>query len=94
MSLSSRSKRMVVCPFGVCLGDQWCPHAVQVALATDRVGAQGRDGGGTMSQNVIASWEAVAKAVEGLSMLRGGCHGARNSIPMFQVPMAGTHSCK
>ena len=53
MALSSGSKRMIACPFEECLGDQWCPHAVQVALATDRVGTPGGDGAEIASQNVI-----------------------------------------
>ena len=72
MALSSGSKRMIACPFEECLGDQWCPHAVQVALATDRVGTPGRDGAEIASQNVIDAREAAAKAAEGLSMRRGG----------------------
>ena len=32
---------MIACPFEECSGNQWCPHAVQVALATDRVGTRG-----------------------------------------------------
>ena len=72
MALSAGSKRMVACPFDECSVDQWCPHAVQVALAIDRVGTPGRDGAEIASQNVIDAREAVAKAVEGLSMWRGG----------------------
>ena len=53
MALSAGSKRVVACPFEECSGDQWCPHAVQVALATDRVGTPGRDGAQIASQNVI-----------------------------------------
>ena len=72
MTLSAGCKRMVACPFDECSGDQWCPHAVQVALATDRMGTPGRDGAEIVSQNVIATWEAAVKAAEGLSMRRGG----------------------
>ena len=72
MALRAGSKRMIACPFEECLGDQWCPHAVQVALATDRVGTPGRDGAEIASQNVINAREAAAKAAEGLSMRRGG----------------------
>ena len=71
MALSVGSKRTIACPFDECSGDQWCPHAVQVALATDRVGTLGRDGAQIASQNVIDSREAAAKAVEGLLMWRG-----------------------
>ena len=71
MSLSAGSKRMVPCPFGVCSGDQWRSHAVQVALATDCVGTPGRDEAKITSRNVTAPQEVVAKAAEGLSMWRG-----------------------
>ena len=72
MTLSVGSKRMVACPFDECSGDQWCPHAVQVALATDCVGTPGKDGAEIASQNVINARDAAAKAAEGLSMGRGG----------------------
>ena len=58
-------------PFWCVLGDQWCPYAVQVALATNRVGTLGRDEAKITLQNVIATWEAVGKVVEGLSMRHG-----------------------
>ena len=41
MSSDANAKRMIACLFGVCSGDQFCPHAVQVALPTVRVGAWG-----------------------------------------------------
>ena len=72
MALSAGSKRMIACPFEECSGNQWCPHAVQVALATDHVGTPGRDGAEIVSQNVINARKAAAKAAEGLSMRRGG----------------------
>ena len=72
MALSTGSKRMIACPFDECSWDQWCPHAVQVALATDCVGSPGRDGAKIAAQNVIDAWEAAAKAAEGLSMWRSG----------------------
>ena len=72
MALSAGSKRMATCPFDECSGDQWCPHSVQVALATYRVGTPGRDGAEIASQNVIDAREAAAKAAEGLLMRCGG----------------------
>ena len=74
MALSAGPKRMVACPFDECSGDKWCPHAVQVALATDRVGTPGRDGAEIESQNVINARDAAAKAAEGL-LMRRGCSG-------------------
>ena len=71
MVLSAGPKRMVACAFNECSGDQRCPHAMQVALATDHVGTPGRDGAEIASQNVIAAQEAAAKAAEGLSMRCG-----------------------
>ena len=72
MALSAGCKRMVACPFDEYSEDQWCPHAVQVALSTKRVGTLGRDGAEIASQNVINAREAAAKVAEGLSMWRGG----------------------
>ena len=72
MALRAGSKRMIACPFEEWSGSQWCPHLVQVALATDHVGTLGRDGAEIASQNVINAREAAAKAAEGLSMRHGG----------------------
>ena len=33
------SRRAIPCPLGNCRKDQWCPHAVQAALAADGNGA-------------------------------------------------------
>ena len=64
MALSAGFRRMIACPLYECSGDQWCPHAVQVALATDRVGTPGKDGAEIVSQNVINARDAAAKAAE------------------------------
>ena len=73
MPLSTRSKKGWLHDLLImCLGDQRCPHAVQVALATDRVGTLGRDGAEIASQNVINAREVAAKAAEGLSMWSSG----------------------
>ena len=29
------AKRTILCPLGICHEDQWCPYAVQAALAAD-----------------------------------------------------------
>ena len=49
---------MVECTFNVSSGADCCPHAVQVALATDRVGVLERAGGAITSQDVIVVKEA------------------------------------
>ena len=33
------AKWIIPCPLGTCHEDQWCPHAVQAALAADGNGA-------------------------------------------------------
>lgn len=45
MSWKTNTNKMVVCTFDACLGVDWCPHVVQVALAIDHVGVLGRVGG-------------------------------------------------
>ena len=44
MSESANSEKMVEGTFSTYLGANWCPHVVQVALATDSVGTQGTMG--------------------------------------------------
>ena len=46
-------------------------NAVQVALATDRVGTPGKDGGAITLENVIAAQEVAAIAAEGFSIRSG-----------------------
>ena len=70
---TANTEKRVEGAFGACSGTDWCPHAVQVALATDRVGTPGKDGGAITSRNVIAAREAAATAAEGLSIRRGSC---------------------
>ena len=72
-SSNANTEKRVEGAFGACSGTDWCPHAVQVALATDRVGTPGKDGGAITSRNVIAAREAAATAAEGLSIRRGSC---------------------
>ena len=63
-----------------------------MALATDHVGAPGKDGGAITLRNVIATQETATTIAEGLSIRRGGrgtppprAEGARepeNGTPM------------
>ena len=46
---------------------------MQVALATDRVGIPGKDGGAITLRNMIAAREAPATVAKGLSIRRGSC---------------------
>ena len=39
MASKPTSRRAIPCPLGTCHEDQWCPHAVQAALAADGNGA-------------------------------------------------------
>ena len=39
MASKPTSRRAIPCPLGTCREDQWCPHAVQAALAADDNGA-------------------------------------------------------
>ena len=39
MASKPTSRRALPCPLGTCRQDQWCPHAVQAALAADGNGA-------------------------------------------------------
>ena len=39
MESNPTSRRAIPCPLGTCREDQWCPHAVQAALAADGNGA-------------------------------------------------------
>ena len=38
MASNPTSRRAIPCPLGTCSEDQWCPHAVQAALAADSNG--------------------------------------------------------
>ena len=39
MASKPTSRRAIPCPSGTCCEDEWCPHAVQAALAADGNGA-------------------------------------------------------
>ena len=71
MPSKANTEKMIEGTFGPCSGPDWCPHAVQVALATGSVGTPGKDGGAITSQNAIAAREVVVTEVEGSSIRRG-----------------------
>ena len=48
-----------------------CPHAVQVELATDRMGILGKRKGVITSEDVITDWSVARTALEGLRQRRG-----------------------
>ena len=66
MSSNANARRMVSCPFSMCSGGQWCPHAVQVALATDCVGDLGRDESAIALQYVTIAKGVACTALEAL----------------------------
>ena len=74
LSSNANNEKRVEDTYGACLGPDWCPHVVQVALAIDHMGIPGTDGGAITLRNVIATWEVAATAAEGLS-IRGGWRG-------------------
>ena len=55
----------VVCPLGACKEGELCPHAMQVALVTDYVGAQMGSGRAIALADVIAAHEATRVAISG-----------------------------
>ena len=61
-----------MCPTG-----EMCPHAVQMALATDRTGARKGSEGPIGSRDVIAAQNAASEALKGLWQRWGG--GGRSS---------------
>ena len=87
MSSSANTEKVAEGNFSACSGPDWCPHTVQVALATDRMGTPRKDGGAIMSRNVIATREVAATVGGGLfnqawkpwnaTVPRGGDEGAR-----------------
>ena len=92
MATNGRTGMRIECPFGLCSRDEGCPHAVQVALTTDRYGAPSRDGGAITSRDVIAAREAATEAARGLRMRRGngGSPPPRRSAVEEATPGART----
>ena len=70
MSSNTNIEKMVEGTFGAFSRADWCPYAVQGALATDCIGILGKDGGSIALQNVIAAREVAATVAEGFSIRR------------------------
>ena len=56
----------VPCPLRKCATGEMCPHAVPMALATDRTGARKGNEGAITSRDVIATQNAASEALRGL----------------------------
>ena len=76
MAFNGHSGLETPCPYGLCRQGRLCPHAVQVALATDRSRVLGRRQGAIASMNVIAAWDATSWALAGVGKQRGGGGGS------------------
>ena len=82
MALDGRLGLEVPCPYGVCGRGRLCPHAVQVALATDRLRVPGRSEGAIASMDVIAARNAASEALAGLGKRHGGGGGSPSPVGM------------
>ena len=71
MASNGRSDMEVECPLGECATGEMCPHAVQMALATDRMGARKECEAAIASGDVIAAQNAASEALRGLGQRRG-----------------------
>ena len=85
MAFDGRSGLEVPCPYGVCGRGRLCPHAVQVALATDRLKVPGRSEGAIASMDVIAARDAASEALAsealaGLEKRHGGGGGSPSPV--------------
>ena len=72
MASNGRSGMEIQCPLGSCAAGEMCPHAVQMALATDRIGARKGNEAAIASGDVIAAQNAASEALRGLEQRRGG----------------------
>ena len=79
MAFDGRLGMEAPCPYGVCHRGRLCPHAVQVAWATDRLRVPGRSEGTIVSTDVIAAHDAASRALAGLGKRRGGGGGGSPS---------------
>ena len=68
------------CPYGVCRQGRLGPHAVQVALATDRSRVLRRSEGAIASMDVIATRDAASEALAGLGKRHGGGGGSPSPV--------------
>ena len=72
MASKGRSGMQVECPLSKCEEGEMCPHAAQMALATDRMGARKECEAAIASGDVIAAQNAASEALRGLGQGRGG----------------------
>ena len=68
------------CTYGVCRQGRLCPHAVQVALATDCSRVLGRREGAIASMDVIVARDAANQVRAGLGKRCGGAGGSPSPI--------------
>ena len=79
MAFDGRSGMEAPCPYGVCQRGRLCPHAVQVALVTDRLRMPRTSEETIVSTDVIAAQDAANRALAGLGKRRGGGGGGSPS---------------
>ena len=72
MASSGRLGLEASCPYGMCRQGRLCPHAVQMALATDCSRVPERNEGAIVSMDVITAQDAASRALAGLGKRRGG----------------------
>ena len=65
MASNGRSDMEVECPLVECATGEMCPHAVQMALATDRMGARKECEAAIASGDVIAAQNAASEVLRG-----------------------------
>ena len=80
MASDGRSGMEAPYPYGVCQRGRLCPHAVQVASATDRLRVPGTSEGTAVSTDVIATRDAASRALTGLGKWRGGGGGSPSPV--------------
>lgn len=76
LSNGKKTCRETVCPFGVCAEAFWCPHAVQVSLATNQMWMPRDDGCAKDMVNVD-----VAQAQQRIGREEGNGRRDYNSVP-------------
>ena len=72
MASKGRSGMEVECPLSKCEKGEMYPYMVQMALATDRMGARKECEAGIALGDVIAAQNAASEALRGLGQRRGG----------------------
>ena len=92
MASKGQSGMEVECPLRKCEKGEMCPHAVQMALATDRMGARKECEVGIASGDVIAAQNAASEALRGLGQRRGGCGCSSPWAKGKATPWDGKHA--